>query len=178
MLDMNEPQWYVLKTQHGYEDVAEKALNDMVALNPELQDKIFKVVVIRDEVMEERANGKRKLVVKKRFPNYLFIKMIYTKDVWYVVKNCRGVQDFLTDAKKIPLPMTPDEVKRTQLEEVKVEDLKIAVGDTVNIVAGPFKDWTGEVMEIKAEEQKVKVNIQIYGRPTAMDLDFAQVEKI
>ena len=178
MLDMNEPQWYVLKTQYGYESIAEQSLNDMVKLNPDLQDKILCVKVCWEDIMTEKANGKRKLVTKNKYPNYIFIKMIYTKDVWYMVKNCRGVQDFLTDAKKIPLPMSPDEVKRTQLEEVKVEDLKIAVGDTVNIITGPFKDWTGEVIEIKTEEQKVKVNIQIYGRPTAMDLDFAQVEKI
>ncbi len=177
MLDMNEPQWYVLKTQYGYEQIAEQSLNDMVAINKDLADKIFSVVVPREEVVEER-NGKKKTVIKNKFPNYLFIKMIYTKDVWYMVRNCRGVQDFLTDSNNIPLPMAPEEVKRTQLEEVKVEDLKIAVGDTVNIISGPFKDWSGEVMEIKAAEQKVKVNIQIYGRPTAMDLDFAQVEKI
>ena len=177
MLDMNEPQWYVLKTQYGYEQIAESSLNDMVANNKDLADLIFKVVVPREEVVEER-NGKKKTVIKNRFPNYLFIKMIYTKDVWYMVRNCRGVQDFLTDSNNIPLPMAPEEVKRTQLEEVKVEDLKIEVGDTVNIIAGPFKDWTGEVIEIKTAEQKVKVNIQIYGRATAMDLDFAQVEKV
>ena len=177
MLDMNEPQWYVLKTQYGYEQIAESSLNDMVANNKDLADLIFKVVVPREEVVEER-NGKKKTVIKNRFPNYLFIKMIYTKDVWYMVRNCRGVQDFLTDSNNIPLPMAPEEVKRTQLEEVKVEDLKIEVGDTVNIIAGPFKDWTGEVIEIKPAEQKVKVNIQIYGRTTAMDLDFAQVEKV
>ena len=177
MLDMNEPQWYVLKTQYGYEQIAEQSLKDMVSNNKDLADLIFNVVVPREEVVEER-NGKKKTVIKNRFPNYLFIKMIYTKDVWYMVRNCRGVQDFLTDSNNIPLPMAPEEVKRTQLEEVKVEDLKIEVGDTVNIIAGPFKDWTGEVIEIKAAEQKVKVNIQIYGRATAMDLDFAQVEKV
>ena len=177
MLDMNEPQWYVLKTQYGYEQIAEQSLKDMVSNNKDLADLIFNVVVPREEVVEER-NGKKKTVIKNRFPNYLFIKMIYTKDVWYMVRNCRGVQDFLTDSNNIPLPMAPEEVKRTQLEEVKVEDLKIDVGDTVNIIAGPFKDWTGEVVEIKAVEQKVKVNIQIYGRATAMDLDFAQVEKL
>ena len=177
MLDMNEPQWYVLKTQYGYEQIAEQSLKDMVSNNKDLADLIFNVVVPREEVVEER-NGKKKTVIKNRFPNYLFIKMIYTKDVCYMVRNCRGVQDFLTDSNNIPLPMAPEEVKRTQLEEVKVEDLKIEVGDTVNIIAGPFKDWTGEVIEIKAAEQKVKVNIQIYGRATAMDLDFAQVEKV
>ncbi len=177
MLDMNEPQWYVLKTQYGYESIAEESLNKMVELNDDLKDKIFKVVVVRDEVVEERANGKRKTVIKNRFPNYIFIKMIYTKDVWYMVKNCRGVKDFLTDAKKIPLPMSPEEVKKTQLEEVKVEDLQIAAGDTVTIISGPFNGWDAEVISIKPEDQKVKVNIQIYGRATAMDLDFAQVEK-
>ena len=178
MINMDEPQWYILKTQHGYEKVAEDNLNDMVSLNPDLQDKILKVVVKREDFIEETKSGKRKVVSKNLFPNYIFIKMIYSKDVWYMVKNCRGVQDFLTDAKKIPWPMSPEEVKRTQLEEVKAEDLKIAVGDTVNIVNGPFKDWTGEVISIDTDEQKVKVNIQIYGRATAMDLDFAQVEKI
>jgi len=176
MIDMNEPQWYVLKTQHGYEAVAEQSLKEMVDINKDLQDKIFNVVVPREEITVEK-NGKKKTSIKFKFPNYVFVKMIYTKDVWYMVKNCRGVQDFLTDAKHIPLPMDPAEVKRTQLEDVKVEDLRIAAGDTVNIIAGPFKDWSGEVVEIKAEEQKVKVIIQIYGRPTAMDLDFAQVEK-
>ena len=139
-----------------------------------MMEKDAKIYVAGHTVESDRAA----FAVRLKFPNYLFIKMIYTKDVWYMVRNCRGVQDFLTDSNNIPLPMAPEEVKRTQLEEVKVEDLKIAVGDTVNIITGPFKDWTGEVVEIKAAEQKVKVNIQIYGRPTAMDLDFAQVEKI
>ena len=95
-----------------------------------------------------------------------------------MVKNSRGIKDFCCDFNNRPLPMSPEEVKRTQLEEVKVEDLQIAVGDTVNIIAGPFKDWQGEVTEIKSEEQKIKVDIQIYGRPTSMVLDFNQVEKI
>ena len=46
MLDMNEPQWYVLKTQYGYESIAEESLNKMVELNDDLKDKIFKVVVV------------------------------------------------------------------------------------------------------------------------------------
>ena len=74
--------------------------------------------------------------------------------------------------------MSADEVKKAQLEEVKIEDLKINVGDNVTILSGPFKDWEGEVVSINPEEQKIKVNIVIYGRETAMDLDFAQVEKI
>lgn len=176
MLDMNEPQWYVLQTQYGYEQIAEQGINQMVEIN-NLKDFVFNVVVPREEETVER-NGKRKLVLKNKFPNYIFIKMIYTKHVWYMVKNSRGVKDFCCGFDGKPLPMSPDEVKRAQLEEVKVEDLKIAVGDTVNIISGPFKDWSGEVVDIKQDEQKVKVNIQIYGRATAMDLDFAQVEKI
>ncbi len=176
MLDTNQPQWYILKTQYGYEQIAEQGIKQMVEIN-KMGDLIFDVVVPREEVIVEK-NGKKKTVVKNKFPNYIFIKMIYTKDVWYMVKNSRGIKDFCCDFNNRPLPMSPEEVKRTQLEEVKVEDLQIAVGDTVNIIAGPFKDWQGEVTEIKPEEQKIKVDIQIYGRPTSMVLDFNQVEKI
>ena len=104
--------------------------------------------------------------------------MIYTKQIWYMVKQTRGVRDFCSGYDGRPLPMTAEEVKRAQLEEVKFEDLAIAVGDSVTIISGPLKDFIGEVKEIKAEQQKLKVAVSMFGRETTVDLEYGQVEKL
>ncbi|MGN0765430.1 MAG: transcription termination/antitermination protein NusG [Christensenellales bacterium] len=176
MIDMNEPQWYVIQTQFGYESIAKTNLLQMVQING-LQDFIFDVVMPEEEDVVEK-NGKRKIVKKKKYPNYLFIKMIYTKDVWYMVKQTHGVKDFCKDFSGIPIPMTPEEVKRIQLEKIAVEDLDIKVGDNVNITAGPLVGFIGEVKEIKADVEKIKVSVSMFGRETSIELEFNQVEKL
>ena len=176
MLEMDVPQWYILNIQHGYESIVEQEIRELI--NSDLyKDLVLDVSVPREITYVER-NGKKKTVEKPKYPNYFFVKMIYTKQSWWAVKSTRGTRGFCADAKNIPIPMSADEVKKAQLEEVKIEDLKIKVGDNVSILSGPFKDWEGEVIDIRPDDQKIKVNIVIYGRETSMDLDFAQVEKI
>lgn len=172
-----EPQWYVLSTLFGYENIVKRNLMQMVETN-QLQDYTFDVVVPEEEDVVERDNGKKKFVMRKKFPNYVFIKMIYTKQIWYMVKQTRGVKDFCSDYNGRPLPMTAEEVKRAQLEEVKFEDLSISVGDSVTIISGPLKDFIGEVREIKADQQKLKVAVSMFGRETTVDLEYSQVEKL
>ena len=175
--EKQQHQWYVINTLFGYENIAKKNLIQMVETNG-LQDYIFDVVVPEEEEVVEREGGKKKFVMRKKFPNYVFIKMIYTKQIWYMVKQTRGVRDFCSGYDGRPLPMTAEEVKRAQLEEVKFEDLAIAVGDSVTIISGPLKDFIGEVKEIKAEQQKLKVAVSMFGRETTVDLEYGQVEKL
>ena len=176
MENLEQPKWYVVHTYSGYENSVETDLRNMIE-NNNLQDYIFDIKIpVEDDIVER--NGKKKTVEKPKYPNYVFVKMIYTKQSWWAVKSTRGTRGFCADAKNIPIPMSADEVKKAQLEEVKIEDLKIKVGDNVSILSGPFKDWEGEVIDIRPDDQKIKVNIVIYGRETSMDLDFAQVEKI
>jgi prolyl oligopeptidase len=100
-------------------------------------------------------NGKKKVVMRKKFPNYLFIKMIYTKKIWFLVKNTRGIKDFCSGYDGKPLPMSDDEVKRAQLEKVTIDDLKVNVGDHINIMSGPLQGFIGEIKEIKLDIEKV-----------------------
>ena len=51
------------------------------------------------------------------------------------------------------------------------------VNETVRVTDGPFANFTGVVVEVKAEKQKVRVNVSIFGRATPVELDFSQVEK-
>ena len=52
-----------------------------------------------------------------------------------------------------------------------------AIGDTVKITEGPFKDFSGTVDAIDEEKEKLTVNVQIFGRATPVELFMTQVEK-
>lgn len=171
-----DAKWYVLQTQFGYESIAKSSLTQLVEFN-NLGDYIFDIVVPEEEEIVER-NGKKKVVMRKKYPNYIFIKMIYTKNIWYVVKNTRGVKDFCSDFNGKPIPMTDEEVKRAQLEKITIEDLKINIGDHINILNGPLQGFIGEVKEIKPEQEKVKASVMMFGRETTVELDFGQIEKL
>ena len=177
MIDMSKPQWYIICASTGYDYIVRDNILRMVE-SSNLQDYIFDVVVPEVEEVVEKEGGKKKFVMRRKYPNYVFIKMIYTKQIWYMVRNTRGVRDFCTSADGKPLPMSPEDVKKAQLEKVKAEDLHLQVGDQVHIISGPRQDFLGEVKEIKLDTQKVKVSVSMFGRDTSVELEFGQVEKL
>ena len=63
------------------------------------------------------------------------------------------------------------------LEEVAL-NVDFAVGDTVTVVSGPIESFSGQVIELNESTQKVKVNVEMFGRKTDVELDFVQVKKI
>ena len=114
---------------------------------------------------------------RKKFPSYVFIKMIYTSHIWFMVTNTRGVTGFVGPAGR-PLPLRDDEVKRLGLEAIDFEDLDIKVGDNVRVISGALENFDGVIDSSSAERQKVKVIISMFGRDTPVELDFSQVEKL
>lgn len=87
-MEINEqPKWYVVHTYSGYENSVETDLRNMIE-NNSLQDYIFDIKIpVEDDVVER--NGKKKLVQRKKFPSYVFIKMIYTNHIWFMVTRAR-----------------------------------------------------------------------------------------
>ncbi|MDR0751504.1 MAG: transcription termination/antitermination protein NusG [Christensenellaceae bacterium] len=168
-------KWYVLHTYASYETVVKNNLNKMIENNG-LQDYIFEIEIpVEEEVVEK--NGKRKIVERKKFPGYVFIKMIHTDHVWYMVTNTRGVTGFVGPQSKA-LPLTADEIKRMGLEKVATKDFTINVGDTIRIISGALDTFVGSVEEVYNEKEKVRAFVQLFGRPTPVELDFSQIEKI
>jgi transcriptional antiterminator NusG len=45
-------------------------------------------------------------------------------------------------------------------------------------VDGPFSNFQGIVEELKPDKEKLRVLITVFGRPTPVELDFIQVQKI
>ena len=48
----------------------------------------------------------------------------------------------------------------------------------MKIVDGPFKEFTGDVEEINIERSTLRVLVTIFGRPTPVELEFVQVQKL
>ena len=169
-----KPCWYILHTYSGYEMMVKDSLERLIE-NNNLKDQIFDVKIPMGQTIEEK-NGKRKVVERKLLPCYVFIKMIYSTQLWYWVTNTRGVTGFVGPQGR-PIPMKDDEIRKMRLEEVVV-DADFAVGDKVNIDAGPLEGFDGVITELNDLAQKAKINIQMFGRSTDVEVEYIQIKKI
>jgi transcriptional antiterminator NusG len=171
---LGEPRWYILHCYAGYENIVQANLEKLIE-NNNLQEIILDIKIPTEQVVEEK-NGKRKVVTLKLMPNYVFVKMRYTNDIWYMVTNTRGVTGFVGPVGRAQ-PISEDEVRRLHLEKIVV-DFKMGIGDNVKVLSGPLDGFIGEIKGIDNENQKVQVVVNMFGRETPVDLDFVQVEAI
>jgi len=173
--------WYVVHTYAGYENKVKANLESRIH-TMQMEDKIFRVYIPMEDVMEIKS-GKKQVVQKKVFPGYLLVKMLYDNDSWYVVRNTPGVTGFVsagTGSK--PTPLSKREVEKILV--VKKEEQKPQVrlgfdeGDVVRIISGPFADFNGTISEINPDQAKLKVLVNIFDRETPVELSFDQVAKV
>ena len=168
----------MLHTYSGYEEAVARNLRQRIE-SMGMEDKIFNVLVPIEKKIKIKA-GKRKVVEEKIYPGYVLVEMIVTDDSWYVVRNTPRVTGFVGSG-TTPTPVSAEEIKELQkrmgVEEPKYK-IDIALGDSVKIVDGPFKDTDGKVSEVDEERGRVRVLISMFGRETPVELDFLQVKKI
>lgn len=172
---IEDARWYVIHTYSGYEAMVKDSLEKLIE-NNNLQENIYEIQIPTEETLEEKANGKKKVVERKKFPCYVFLKMIYSNDIWYLVTNTRGVTGFVGPQGR-PLPLTEEEVARMGLDKVALS-IDFTIGDTVRIVSGPLESFVGKVITLNEATQKVGVNVEMFGRNTDVEVDFVQVKKV
>ena len=136
---MAEANWYVVHTYSGYENKV-KANIDKTIENRHLEDQILEVRVPLQDVVELK-NGAKKQVQKKMFPGYVLINMVMNDDTWYVVRNTRGVTGFVGPGSK-PVPLTEVEIRTLGIKSDSIV-VDFAVGDTVVVIGGVWKDTVG-----------------------------------
>ncbi|MDQ6947704.1 MAG: transcription termination/antitermination protein NusG [Actinomycetota bacterium] len=176
-------QWYVVHTYAGYENKVKSNLESRIA-SMNMEERIFEVVIPVEDVIEFK-NGKKQVVSKKVFPGYLLVRMDLDDDSWYVVRNTPGVTGFVGLGAR-PTPLSRKEVE--SILQVKVDGqettkkgrprLEYEVGESVRVKEGPFADFTGTIAEINEDQLKLKVLVNIFGRETPVELEFAQVAKL
>lgn len=172
---IEEAKWYVIHTYSGYEAMVKDSLEKLIE-NNNLQDNIFEIQIPTEETLEEKANGKKKIVTRKKFPCYVFLKMAYDNDLWFLITNTRGVTGFVGPQGR-PLPLTEEEVARMGLVTVAVNaDFK--AGDNVQIISGPLESFSGKIVSLNEATQKAMVNVSMFGRATDVEVTFVQIKKI
>ena len=175
-----EKEWFVVNTYSGHENkVKEKLL--MRAESMGMQDYIFRVIVPEQEETEIK-DGVTKKRIKKLFPGYILVEMIMTDEAWYVVRNTPGVTGFIGSSGKgaKPTPLPPQEVdnvlKVMGMSRIDV-DKDLTVGTKVKIIGGPFTGMFGTIEEIDSNNQKMVLNVDLFGQETQVEVEFEQISK-
>ena len=172
-------RWYVLHVYSGFEKKVAESIKEQ-AEKKGWTDRIGEVLVPTETVVDIQK-GKKVETERKFFPGYVLIQMEMNDDTWHMVKQTPKTTGFLGGKK--PVAMTEREAKQviTQMQEgVEKPRSRVVyeVGEQVRVTDGPFASFTGVVDDVDLEKTRVKVSVTIFGRPTAVELEFAQVEKI
>ena len=176
-------RWYVVHTQSGYEKKAKQDLEARVR-SLDAEDLIYEAQIPTEDVVEFKG-GKKVVVQKKVFPGYLLVRCRLTDKAFQVIKETPSITGFVGHGPK-PTPLGRRDVE-TFLESKTTGDeaikrgrprLQFESGETVRVREGPFAELSGEIIEINADQLKVKVLVNIFGRETPVELEFSQVAKL
>jgi transcriptional antiterminator NusG len=177
----DEKNWYILCCQVGKELEIKQRLEEKISSTAGIENKIFEILVPEEEEIQIKKGEKIK-VKKAVYKGYIYIHMIINPETYNFVRSISGIKGFLGGAKPQKLSEREVESIKKLANKLKSETPKIVrkfeVGDTVRVIDGPFKHFTGVVDEIDEEKGKIKVSITLFGRPTSMELEFVQVEKV
>ena len=172
--------WYIVQTFSGFEQKVCETIKETIKTK-ELEEKISDVLVPIHEVTEVKR-GKRVQRKKKYFPGYVLIKSEMDNSIYHMIKNIKRVSGFL-GTKGIPVPVSDKEIEKI-LGQIKdgvaqpKSGIEYSVGEKVQVVDGPFASFSGMVEGIDEEKSRLKVSVSIFGRPTPVELEYNQVEKI
>ncbi len=173
-------RWYIVHAYTNFERKVADAIRER-ARQAGLEHLIEDIVVPTEEVTEVRR-GRKVLAERKFLPGYVLIKADLTDHVFHLIRNTPKVTGFL-GAEHKPMPISDDEAARI-LRQVRegVERPKPSVtfeiGEMVRVADGPFASFSGSVEEVDEERSRLKVAVSIFGRPTPVELEFGQVEKV
>ena len=191
-----EKKWYIIHTYSGYEKKVAADLEKRIE-SLDLTDRVFRILVPEEEVLEEKR-GKMVKVPRKLFPSYVMIEMLSVReenelglgyrvdsDAWYVIRNTNGVTGFVGVGSD-PIPLS-DEEASDLLAKVGMDvdgknvpriGIDFKVGEVVAIRGGSFDGQQGEISEIDYEHGKVKVMLEVLGRLTPVEVEHTEIAKI
>ena len=174
-------RWYIIQTYSGYENAVKLDLERRVE-SMGMSDFIFRVVVPEETVIEKKADGKEKEKVKQLFPGYVFVEMIVTDESWFVVRNTPRVTGFLgsSGGGTKPVPLAPDEINAILLKVgiISKPTYDHLLGKTVEIIEGAMKSMKGKVVDVDNDQEKVVVEIDMFGRAVPSDYKVTDIKEI
>ena len=173
-------KWYIIHTYSGFEQKVKNAI--MERAKAQGLEHLIEEVLVPTEMVEEMVKGERRLSARKFYPGYVLVRMELTDESWHLVKDTPKVTGFV-GSKTEPVAIPDEEAQKiiNQMQEGIAKPkpkIQFEIGDKVQVTDGPFTNFTGSVDEVRADKGKVKVMISVFGRPTPVELEFTQLEKI
>ncbi|MFK8036495.1 MAG: transcription termination/antitermination protein NusG [Hyphomicrobiales bacterium] len=173
-------RWYIVQAYSNFENKVAAAIMERVA-SAGLEDQFEQVVVPTETVVEVRR-GRKVDTERKFFPGYILAKIDLTDEAFHLIKNTPKVTGFLGSENK-PMPIPEAEAMRI-LQQVQegVErpkpSISFEIGEQVRVSDGPLASFSGHIEEVDEERARLKVAVSIFGRPTPVELEYTQVEKV
>jgi transcription termination/antitermination protein NusG len=183
------PRWYAVQVASGCENKVKLDLHQRIQ-SFDVGDRILQVEIPQTPTVKLKKDGSKTQGEEKVFPGYVLVRMAMDDEAWQVVKNTPNVINFVGSEQKRgygrgrghvkPLPLSRGEVDRIfkQVQEQEpVVKTDLTEGDKIVVLSGPFKDFSGEVIEVSPERSKLKALLSIFGRDTPVELEFNQVQR-
>lgn len=173
-------RWYIIHTYSGFEQkVADSLRSRAQAFG--FENRIGQILIPTEEVVELRG-GKKVTSKRLLYPGYVLVEMEMDDDLWHAVKNTPRVTGFVGGGTR-PVPLSADEVNRILYRQAASAErprpkVTFEKGEMVRITDGPFTNFSGRVDEVNTERDTLRVLVTIFGRPTPVELEFLQVEKL
>ncbi len=175
-------EWFTIHANTGHENKVKR--NIEMAIKSNHMEENFGDVLVPIQEVTEMKNGKRVTTKRKFLPGYILVEMLMSKETQHFINSVPGVTGFIGGTPMKPQAVPKEEVDRI-LGRIKEPDagkhtieIPYKVGDSVQVMDGPFSDWVGIINEINHEKGKLKVMISIFGKETPVELDFLQVKQV
>jgi len=178
-----EARWYAIQTYSGHENKVKRFIEHRISEEPgeTLEEKEIQEVIVPTQDVVEIKNGKRVTVTRRLYPGYVLVKMVLNQRTQHVINSIQGVIKFVGPGRE-PQPLREEEINKIlglvpEAAEVEAkEEIPFRVGQVVEVMEGPFTDFSGTVQEIDPDKGKVKVEVSLFGRPTSVELDYTQLK--
>ncbi len=175
-------QWYAIQTTAGHENKVRSLIERKIVADPKLEEeRLIRQALVPTQQVVEIKNGKKVQVERKVFPGYVLVEMVLNQQTMHLINSIQGVIKFVGQG-WTPQALRQDEVNRLlgieeeTEEQAPKEEIPFMVGQVVEIMEGPFSEFSGTVEEVLSDKGKVRVSVSLFGRPTTVELDYLQLK--
>lgn len=178
-------KFYVLRTVTGKEQEVEAYIERMREVVPELKDNVGEVLVPMETYYQLNKSAKAGRVERTRpyYTGYVFVEARLIGETKVILRHIPNVLGFLGSDDQHPDVLSPYDVAQMKnlADQLSVapdpDNLTFVEGERVKVIFGPFSGFFGEVVEVLSDRKKLKILVKVFGRETALEVDFDQVEK-